>query len=363
MSVAIEQLQQLSHDELRKLSHSYGIADSQIVKLDRRQLQRRLHVAIISERARMRAHDKFYARQYVEEETGSSDWESDSSVNDSEMNEAYHRSYNLNNRRQSLESRRSDLTAWSYFNMRRQKSRLPLVTSRTRGGLDFRNKIARCSYACDAEDFEDFDDSDGRDESDESEHLKELDDRIGHHSSDTQIENFDLSESIDAINNTIDRRSSSANTWEKGGENCQPAPKITERNTILSYLGNNKTAIQRDDLFNWINDSNFDSTQESEPDFDRSSELEICTVNFLENYQDDIKKPVSMHNDRSKDTQGAISRPNQQSQDRKRSASRQLIDWFLLNMQRKFNTNRIGYSIICCCTMVICTYIGFKIMK
>lgn len=370
MSTAMEQLHQLTYDELQKLSLNYGIAGSLVVNLDRRQLERRLHVAIISERARMRAHDKLYAEQYDQE-----DRESDSSVSDNDINGKYRLYNDSNNRWKPLVSRRADLTTWSYFNMRRKLNSTPTVPSRFRGGLDYDNEIACCSYAQDteslfnSEEFEGLDDSDDCEDGDEvdmKDDMKDIEDDIRRQSSDIQSAKSDQSESIEAIHNTIDLQLSRLNAWEQNGVSSHSDAEISESNTV-SYSDYNRTEIKRDDVINWLTDSNFDLTQESEPDFDPSSEREISTVNFLEHCQDDIEKPVSRtfseHYDRSKDTQVVTCRPNQLSHVRERHGFIRLIDLILFKMQRKFNADKVRYSILCCCTIVICTYLGFQIMK
>lgn len=366
MSTAMEQLHQLTHDELQKLSLNYGIAGSLVVNLDRRQLERRLHVAIISERARMRAHDKLYAEQYDQE-----DRESDSSVNDNDIDGKYYLYNDSNNRRKPLvRSRRADLTTWSYFNMRRHPNNTPTVSSRFRGGLDYDKEIACCSYAQDteslvnSEEFEGLDDSDDCEDDDDEvdmKDMKDIEDDIRRQSSDIQSAKSNLSESIEATHSTIELQLS-----EQDGVSSHPDAEISESTTV-SYSDNNRTEMRRDNVFNWLTDSNFDLTQESEPDFDPSSELVISTVNFLEDCQDDIGKPVSRtfseHYDRSMNAQVVMCRPNQRSHARERHGFWRLIDMLLFKMQRKLNADKVQYSILCCCTIVVCTYLGFKIMK
>lgn len=63
MPTTMDQLQQLNNSQLCMLCYNYYIAPRHVANLNRRQLERRLHVAIIAERAKWRARNLLYSFQ------------------------------------------------------------------------------------------------------------------------------------------------------------------------------------------------------------------------------------------------------------------------------------------------------------
>lgn len=390
---SIEKLQQLTTDELCILCLNYGIPRYDIANLERRALELRLHVALISERARIRALDRFY---------GDRDGES---ANDNAMNGKYHLN-KLNDSRLSLKCR-ADFTAWKYFCLRRKRKYphpIPLIPfSRSLGGVDYYKKMGFNPYEFDAVstvNSEDLEDGEEFEEYEESESWEATDDEISRQSSDIHGEMSEDSEFMEADDQSIERQSSSYYISKQGSQNNQPEQAIAHGNeeeyseseesefTEANDRGierqsstgteqssqksqpeqaidhrnkeqGDEIALNRTERFNWFADPNLGLSQERESD--PSSEHEICTFNFLECSQSDIvetaSRTVSKLHLRLENNHAAIGASRQPSQ-------AQLSPWqyFIDLMHQKLNADNVGYSILCC-TMVICTYVGFKLIK
>lgn len=396
---SIEQLQQLTTDELCILCLDYGIPRYHIANLERWQLELRLHVAIISERARMRALDRFYGDR------------DDEYAYDNAFNGKYGLN-ELNDPRQ-LAKFRADFTAWKYLNMRWQRKyplSFPRITSsRSRGGVDLYKKMALNPYEFDAVstvNSEDFEEGEEFEESEDSENW-ETTDEISRQSSDVHSEMSEESEFMEADEQSTERQSSGINMCKQGSQKNQRKQVIAHGNNAQSsdseesdfvevndqaikrqssgsyaqssqksqrkqaidhgnksqFLKGDEIALNRTERFNWMSDSNVGLSQERESDL--SSEHEICTYNFLEGSQGDIdepaSRPVSKLQTRLENNHEAIGASRQLSQ-AQLSPWRYLIDLIFSNVQDKLISDNVGYSILCC-TMVICTYVGFKLIK
>lgn len=399
---SIEQLQQLTIDELCILCLNYGIPRYHIANLERWQLELRLHVAIISDRARMRALDRFYGDR------------DDESAYNNAMNSKY-RLNELNDPRQSLKYR-ADYTAWKDFSMRRQRKyplRISRITlSRSLGGVDFYKKMALNPYELDAlstVNSEDFEDGEEFEVSEESESWEATDDEISRQSSDIHGEMSEESEFMEADNESIERQSSGNYIFKQGSQNRQPKQAIAHGNEAeyseseesefmeandrarerqssgidieqdsqnsqpeqainhrnkAQFSQGDEIALNRTERFNWISDSNLDLSQERESD--PSSEHEICTFNFLECSQGDIVETaphltvskLHLRFENNHENIGASRQPSQAQL----SPWRYFVDLIFSNMHQKLSADNVGYSILCC-TMVICTYVGFKLIK
>lgn len=393
---SIEQLQQLTTDELCILCLDYGIPRYHIANLERWQLELRLHVAIISERARMRALDRFYGDR------------DDEYAYDNAFNGKYGLN-GLNDPRQ-LAKFRADFTAWKYLNMRWQRKyplSFPRITSsRSRGGVDLYKKMALNPYEFDAVstvNSEDFEEGEEFEESEDSENW-ETTDEISRQSSDVHSEMSEESEFMEADEQSTERQSSGINMCKQGPQKNQRKQVIAHENNAQSsdseesdyveaddqaissgsyaqssqksqrkqaidhgkksqFSKGDEIGLNRTERFNWMSDSNVGLSQERESD--PSSEHEICTYNFLEGSQGDIdepaSRPVSKLQTRLENNHQAIGTSRQLSQ-AQLSPWRYLIDLIFSNVQDKLIADNVGYSILCC-TMVICTYVGFKLIK
>jgi len=144
MPNTMDQLHQLTNNELFLMCHKYHIAARQIAYLSRRQLERRLHVAIIAERARMRAHDLVNSIRNQEDQMHLHSW----------LREMHHSTPIL--------SRQMPLSSWRHFPERRQRYNLP-ISQRFRGGVDYLKHLEYLRYY-----EEEYDAVTSQDESQES---------------------------------------------------------------------------------------------------------------------------------------------------------------------------------------------------
>ncbi|XP_034473605.1 uncharacterized protein LOC117781010 [Drosophila innubila] len=336
MPTTMDQLHQLTNNELFLMCHKYHIAARQIAYLSRRQLERRLHVAIIAERARMRAHDLVNSIRNQEDQLNLHGWL----------------------RELPILSRQMPLSSWRNFPVRRQRYYLP-ISQRFRGGVDY---LKHLEYLRHYE--EEYDAVTSQDESQESvEDESEQTDSMHEIKQQWQDAYTSRDEPMTAMStNYIE--------WDTARETATndyyPLSTADEsQSTVCSdCVGHNQ--LQKADKFACWTISLHNLSPESEREMDPSSEQELCTINYLEELQPrdhinqkSFKELIEISEDLSKGDSLSINQPPPRQ---RRSFWRYVFELLCCNSQGKLDAGKLRYSIVCC-TMLICTYVGFKMLR
>ncbi|KAH8418854.1 hypothetical protein KR222_004586 [Zaprionus bogoriensis] len=389
MSASMEQLQQLSFEELCIMCLNYGIAPVLVANLDRRNLERRMHVAIISERARMRAHDIFYRIQNEQRERsergerGLTDWQLERAEYDA--NDAYdnYDPYFMANDI-PLESRRSQLTGWSYFNSRRHSSHMSPY-ERFRGGVDSLKPLTHRAYDVDAVSIANREDYNNAENSEQSKPSEAIDD-----AAQPQPPPLQQQECEKVVDNDSEEYDYQA--WSQQQQELQ-LDAATEYLSSFSFEDGSSSGIIVDNVpktapttvtdkfdlkemerFHWITASHYNVIQETDPDLERSSELELCTIDFMQECSSYETIFSSLHDCYETDQEVDMatnsnirSNNNQPPRSRRRTRPRPafwryVLELVFCNAQGKLDADKLSYSILCC-TIVICTYVGVKMLQ
>lgn len=343
MQSTMDQLHQLTNNELFLMCHKYHIAARQIAYLTRRQLERRLHVAIIAERAQMRAHHLVNSIRNHEDQMNLLDW----------LREMHHTTPIL--------SRQMPLSSWRNFPVRRQRYNLS-TPQRFRGGVDYLKHLEYLKYY-----EEEYDSVTSQDESEEysDEDLEQSEQASSLHEIKQQWQDAYTSrdEPMAAMSTNYIEWDTTRETATDDYYSLSTADE--SRSTACSDCAV-QNQLQKADKFAYWTISIHNLPPESEREMDISSEQELCTINYLEELQpgDHInrtscKELIEYGENLSIGDALSINQPSPRP---RRSFWRYVLELLCCNSQGKLDAEKLRYSIVCC-TMVICTYVGFKLLQ
>ncbi|KAM8714751.1 hypothetical protein ACLKA7_001157 [Drosophila subpalustris] len=336
MPSTVEQLQQLTNNELFLLCHKYHIPARHIAYLSRRQLERRVHVAIVAERAKLRAHDVVNRIRNQEEQLNLHSW----------VRLLHHSAPTL--------SRRMPLSSW-----RNSQGYNWPTPERFRGGVDYLKHLEYLRHYEEGYDYE-YDTALSQDESLASlEAESEQTDSI--HETKQQWQ--------DAYKSLDEPMAAMSTNYIEYSTTRDPATdyySLSNDDGSRSTVGSDQRQLHKADKFAHWTVSIHNMPLESEREMDPSSEQELCTINYLEELQpgDHINNKSSRDSlENSENLRIGDSLPTDQPARRqRRSLWSYILELFCCDSQGKLDAAKLRYSIVCC-AMVICTFAGYKMLR
>ncbi|EDV98946.1 GH13321 [Drosophila grimshawi] len=321
MSSIMFQVQQLTNSQLYILCYNYNIAPHQVANMTRRQLERRLHVAIVTERAKWIARDLLHGSEADPYPHNRMAWQPDDSSGDDEPC--------------------MPLSQWRYLAAEER------ARQRYSGGDEYikLEQPSRLALCMGEEQFE------VEDAFSEGEPQPEP----------ALMHKMMLSKQTNtpSVEPDTDYQSLSFSSEDSSSGSYLSASSVE---TIQPSSGCKVNQMKRAEHCNFAEDFSQSDWMQSESEAEFSSEQELCTIKYLNEGQllaIDLTSAVShlAGLTTKKDSSSLTSIRRQRP-----SLLRKIVQGLCCDSQGRLDVDKLRCTIICC-VVVVCTYVGIKMLQ